>query len=112
MARVRVQNLTAFRLDVPGAVNTTIAPSGHVDVDVDDPDDVFNDDRVKEMVDNGQISVVSLEDERQIVLQVYADATRPSAASVAVGTAIFNTDDNFSNISDGTNWRDPTGAIT
>ena len=42
----------------------------------------------------------------------YADATRPNPADVPVGFTIFNTDDNFINCSDGTNWRDPTGAIT
>jgi hypothetical protein len=46
------------------------------------------------------------------VKAVYADANRPAATDNAVGTTIFNTDDDFNNITDGTNWRDPTGAIT
>lgn len=46
------------------------------------------------------------------VLERYANATRPAASSVLAGTLIFNTDDNFPNVSDGTNWRDMSGAIT
>jgi len=45
-------------------------------------------------------------------LGVYADATRPAATSAAIGAFFFNTDDGFMNTSDGTNWLDPTGAIT
>ena len=43
---------------------------------------------------------------------VYTDSTRPSASSVSPGYTFFNSSDNFLNTSDGTNWRDPTGAIT
>lgn len=42
----------------------------------------------------------------------FSDAGRASASAVPAGTVIFNTDDNFLNVSDGTNWRDPTGATT
>ncbi len=44
-------------------------------------------------------------------LAVFSNATRP-AQPVSVGTAIFNTDDNAPNYSDGTNWRDASGALT
>jgi len=40
----------------------------------------------------------------------YSDGTRPAAGTI--GRVIFNTDDNFLNVDDGTNWRDPTGAVT
>lgn len=45
-------------------------------------------------------------------MDTYTNATRPGAGTVAVGYTFFNTDDNFLNTSDGTNWRDPTGAVT
>lgn len=42
----------------------------------------------------------------------FSDTTRGSAANVPVLSYIWNTDDNALNWSDGTNWRDATGAIT
>lgn len=43
---------------------------------------------------------------------VYTDATRPGAGTVSAGYVFFNSSDNFLNVSDGANWRDPTGAVT
>lgn len=43
---------------------------------------------------------------------VYTNATRPEADSVPSGYTFFNSDDNFLNTSDGTNWRNPSGTIT
>lgn len=40
------------------------------------------------------------------------DANRPAANAVIAGTIIFNTDDNFPNVSDGANWRNMSGVIT
>ena len=51
-------------------------------------------------------------DLRTPIPESFSNATRPSPASVAVGTMIFNTDDNAPNFSDGTNWRDAVGTIT
>lgn len=45
-------------------------------------------------------------------LASYTNATRPAASAVPLYSAIFNTDDNAPNYSDGTNWRDATGSIT
>ena len=45
-------------------------------------------------------------------LQPYSDAERPPASSVPKYTMIFNTTDNEPNVSDGTDWIDPTGAAT
>jgi len=45
-------------------------------------------------------------------LSIYTNATRPAPALVPIGTSIFNTDDGFPNVSNGTNWLDPTGTIT
>lgn len=42
----------------------------------------------------------------------FADATRPLPADVGSGYTIWNTDDMDTNVSDGTNWLDSTGAIT
>jgi hypothetical protein len=42
----------------------------------------------------------------------YSDATRPAANTVPAFTAIWNTDDNHLNWSDGVNWRDATGVLT
>ncbi len=45
-------------------------------------------------------------------LDVFSDTSRPAANTVPAGYTFFNSSDNFINTSDGTNWRDPTGAIT
>lgn len=42
----------------------------------------------------------------------FTDATRPGANVAGSGYTIWNTDDGFTNVSNGTNWIDPTGAIT
>lgn len=42
----------------------------------------------------------------------YTDGTRPPAAQFGAGMMIFNSSDNFPNISDGTNWRDMAGNTT
>lgn len=47
-----------------------------------------------------------------LALPSYTNANRPAASSVAVGGAIWNTDDNAPNFSDGTNWRDAAGLVT
>lgn len=43
---------------------------------------------------------------------IFTDITRPPATEVPAGTKIFNSVDNFENISDGTDWRNPAGAVT
>ncbi len=45
------------------------------------------------------------------VLSVFSNATRPAPDSVPPGTMIFNSDNNFPNVSDGNNWRDMVGGI-
>lgn len=42
----------------------------------------------------------------------FTDATRPAAAVAGAGYTIWNTDDGTTNVSDGTNWLDPAGAVT
>jgi hypothetical protein len=42
----------------------------------------------------------------------FTNITRPAAADVGAGYSIWNTDDGTTNVSDGTNWLDPDGAIT
>lgn len=42
----------------------------------------------------------------------YSDITRPLPPDWPIFGAIWNTSDNALNWSDGTNWRDATGAIT
>ena len=42
----------------------------------------------------------------------YTDAARPPAAQFGAGMMIFNSSDNFPNISDGANWRDMSGNVT
>lgn len=48
----------------------------------------------------------------ETVLTSFTNATRPDPTSVPIGFMIFNTDDNFPNVSDGTDWRDMAGATT
>ena len=45
-------------------------------------------------------------------LDVFSNTSRPSASSVPVGYIFFNSNDNFPNVSDGTNWRNMSGTIT
>ena len=42
----------------------------------------------------------------------YTNATRPAATAWPIYSAIWNTDDNALNWTDGTNWRDASGVIT
>lgn len=42
----------------------------------------------------------------------FTNATRPAAADVGSGYTIWNTDDDFTNVSNGTNWLDPDGVVT
>lgn len=45
-------------------------------------------------------------------LNNFSNTSRPTPTTVSAGYMIFNTDDNFPNVSDGTNWRDMSGTIT
>jgi hypothetical protein len=47
---------------------------------------------------------------KALPLPRYTDATRPSAAEVGAGAAIYNSDDYGINVSDGTDWRAPSGG--
>ena len=47
---------------------------------------------------------------RAVMMPIYTDATRPTAASVGAGATIYNSDDNGLNVSDGANWRAPNGG--
>ena len=74
--------------------------------------------QLKQLIVDGLVSV-SFEDEAtdigvapQAAIASYSNATRPSASDIPTYSMIFNTSDNQINISDGTNWRDPSGAIT
>ena len=58
------------------------------------------------------VSVGSLNTIASPQLPVFSDTTRPGPTTVPVGYMIFNTDDNFSNTSDGTDWKDPDGVTT
>jgi len=42
----------------------------------------------------------------------FTDLSRPAPAAWPIFAAIWNTDDNALNWSDGTNWRDAAGVIT
>jgi hypothetical protein len=42
----------------------------------------------------------------------YSNTTRPEANTLPAGTAIFNTDDNAPNWTDGAAWRDANGELT
>jgi len=46
-----------------------------------------------------------------VSLPTYTNVTRPLASTVAIYSAIWNTDDNATNWSDGANWRDNAGNI-
>lgn len=48
----------------------------------------------------------------KVKLPVYSNDNRPPASYFAVGVAIFNSDDNAPNYSDGADWRDALGNLT
>lgn len=62
--------------------------------------------------DGDTVHVQNLDIDATIPLRTFNDGTRPLATAVPVGTIFFNTGDNFPNVSDGTNWRNPAGAVT
>ena len=45
-----------------------------------------------------------------LVLKSYTGATRPSAVELGAGAVIYNATDSGPNVSDGTNWRAPSGG--
>lgn len=47
---------------------------------------------------------------KYLPLPTYTDATRPAATDVPPGATIYNEDDDGINVSDGTNWRAPSGG--
>ncbi len=60
----------------------------------------------------GATCLVRVQGAGSLQLPVYTDGTRPAANTVTAGTMIFNSSDNFPNVSDGANWRDMSGGIT
>ncbi len=44
------------------------------------------------------------------IVKTYTDASRPSASTAGAGAFIFNSDDGGLNVSDGSNWRAPSGG--
>jgi hypothetical protein len=81
--------------------------------------DLDGDTSLKQAIADGLISL-AFEAESIDSVQVFfgrvplsfSDTTRGSAADVPVLSYIWNTDDNALNWSDGTVWRDATGAVT
>lgn len=45
-----------------------------------------------------------------ITLTVYTDATRPAPTSLPAGTVIYNSTDSGLNVTDGADWRAPSGG--
>jgi hypothetical protein len=45
-------------------------------------------------------------------LPVFTNASRPAATAVPAGYLIFNSDDNFPNVSNGAVWKDMAGTTT
>jgi len=62
--------------------------------------------------DGDSVNVLNLNPELYYWLPIHTDANRPLPTAVKAGTVIWNSDDSFTNVSDGTNWYDPTGVIT
>ncbi len=45
-----------------------------------------------------------------LVIKTFTDASRPTPGAAGPGCVIFNSDDGGLNVSDGTNWRNPSGG--
>jgi len=77
-------------------------------------------DSTLDLVDNNRNTVATLNSDGTLVtvsgvalpLPSYSNSTRPDAGSISVGGAIWNTDDNAPNWSDGSDWRDGSGSVT
>jgi len=52
----------------------------------------------------------AVEAHKPLILASFTDANRGTPAAAGVGAIIFNSNDNGLNISDGTNWRAPSGG--
>jgi hypothetical protein len=81
--------------------------------------DLEGDQPLKQLVTAGKISLAFLEETGDDValgfmsaLKSYTNATRPAATAVPTFSAIWNTDDNAPNWSDGAAWRDSAGVVT
>jgi len=59
-------------------------------------------------VANGNIIQIDLNGVKWV--KSFTDATRPTPASAGSGAVIYNTDDGGLNLSDGSNWRAPSGG--
>lgn len=82
------------------------------------PSDIDGDQGLKALIENGDVTLSSTTEAGDTVyfatvggtsalvpMAVYTNASRPAATAVAVGTHIYNTDDNAANYSDGAAWR-------
>ena len=58
----------------------------------------------------GGTGTVFFVDANGIDIITFTDATRPTPAAAGAGHVIFNSDDGGLNVSDGTNWRAPSGG--
>jgi hypothetical protein len=62
--------------------------------------------------DGDTVNVANLDPNLYMFLPVHTDGTRPLPTAVQPGTIIWNSGDGYTNVSDGTDWYDPTGAVT
>jgi hypothetical protein len=110
--QVTVTNITASeRLFLTGAYKE-LAPAAFVTFSRT-ADQLDNDISLKKLRLAGKVTIAVVQEAGDgDILPTYSNATRPGPTLVPVGTEIFNSDDLFPNVSDGTNWRDPTGVIT
>jgi hypothetical protein len=116
---VTFTNATASeKLHIPSLGPKNIVPGGSITASRG-WSDLEADSSLRELVETGKVTLSFTKetgDDAGLffgrVPVAYADATRPAAANVPIFSAIWNTDDDALNWSDGTNWLDATGAIT
>ena len=74
--------------------------------------------QLKDLVVAGKVSLTFVAEasdagvKAPVQLAVYDDAGRPDPGDMPAGAAISNSADDKTNISDGTDWKDPAGATT
>jgi len=106
MARVRVQNLTKYKLVIPRPLNMRLLAGQVKTVEVIDVDRTFNDPRIRDLVGTHSLGLSMIQDDTPdtgATLPFYTTAQLPVAANNA-GMMVYNTTNEQVQVSDGTQW--------
>lgn len=106
MAKVRVQNLTAYKLVIPRPLNMRLLAGQVKIVEVIDVDRTFNDPRIQALVGSHSLGLSMIKDDTPdtgATLPFYTAAQIPSASDNP-GMMLYNMTDSIVLYSNGTSW--------